>query len=196
MKKILRKIINIYYFIVNKINFKINNIDVYTNIRSNIRGILYIKNNGKCVISKEVRINSRYSANPIGGQEFCTMIIGENGNIFIDEGAAISNSTIVSNKEVYIGKNVFIGGDCKIYDTDFHSINLEDRIKEIDNNIKSKKVVIEDGAFIGTGSIILKGVKIGREAIIGAGSVVSKDIPSKQIWGGNPAKFLKNIDDK
>jgi len=40
--------------------------------------------------------------------------------------------------------------------------------------------------------IILKGVTIGNNVIIAAGSVISKDIPNNEIWGGNPAVFIKN----
>lgn len=52
-------------------------------------------------------------------------------------------------------------------------------------------VEIGEHAFIGTGSIITGNVKIGRGAIVGAGSVVTKDIPDYEIWGGNPARFIK-----
>lgn len=193
MKSILRKIVNIYYFVNNIIKFKIYKIQVKTDVFNNIRGILYIKNTGKIIIEKNVRINSRYSANPIGGQEYCTFVVGRQGVLSIDEGAAISNSTIVSNKEVYIGKDVYIGGDCKIYDTDFHSLKYEERILNNDPGVRSKEVKINKGAFIGTGTIILKGVSIGEEAVIGAGSVVTSDIPSKQIWAGNPARYIRDI---
>ena len=57
--------------------------------------------------------------------------------------------------------------------------------------MKSRPVVIGDNVFIGMDSIILKGVTVGNGAIIAAGSVVSKDIPENEIWGGNPARFIK-----
>jgi acetyltransferase-like isoleucine patch superfamily enzyme len=38
----------------------------------------------------------------------------------------------------------------------------------------------------------MKGVHIGDGAIIAAGSVVTKDVPPYEIWGGNPARFLKS----
>lgn len=53
------------------------------------------------------------------------------------------------------------------------------------------RVEIGEHAFIGTGSIITGNVKIGKGAIVGAGSVVTKDIPDYEIWGGNPARFIK-----
>ncbi|WP_103192495.1 acyltransferase [Formosa algae] len=49
---------------------------------------------------------------------------------------------------------------------------------------------------MGASSIILKGVTIGENSIIGAGSVVTKSVPCNEIWGGNPAKFIRKIDEE
>jgi acetyltransferase-like isoleucine patch superfamily enzyme len=51
---------------------------------------------------------------------------------------------------------------------------------------------IGKNCFIGVGTIILPGVKIGDEVIIGAGSVVTKDIPSNSVSVGNPARVIKS----
>ena len=59
--------------------------------------------------------------------------------------------------------------------------------------IKTKNIRIDDNVFIGGHSIILKGSSIGKNSIIGAGSVVSGEIPANEIWGGNPAKFIRSI---
>lgn len=53
-------------------------------------------------------------------------------------------------------------------------------------------IIIEDDVWIGYGSIILSGVKIRRGTIIAAGSVVTKDTEEYSIYGGNPAKKIKN----
>ena len=52
-------------------------------------------------------------------------------------------------------------------------------------------VVIGNDVWIGSGSTILSGIKIGDGAVIAASSVVVKDIPAYAIAGGNPAKVLK-----
>lgn len=52
-------------------------------------------------------------------------------------------------------------------------------------------ITIGEHAFIGSGTIITGEVTIGSSAIVGAGSVVTKSIPAGEVWGGNPAKFIK-----
>ena len=160
-----------------------------------INGLPYLRSPGICHFGANVIISSSLSANPIGGQPKTIIVVGPAGRLVIDDGARISNSTIFATKDIYIGKNVFIGAGCKIYDTDFHSLRLKERLQNNDPGIISEPVFISDGAFIGGHSIILKGVSIGEEAIVGAGSVVTKDIPSLQVWGGNPAKFIRCIAD-
>lgn len=98
-----------------------------------------------------------------------------------------------AKKHIKIGSNVRLGGNTCIYDTDFHSLNLEKRISANDDDIRSIDVEIKDGAFIGAHSIILKGVTIGENSIIGAGSVVAKNIPDNEVWAGNPVRFIKKI---
>jgi len=159
----------------------------------NINGIPYIRLYlpGKIVLENGVKLNSGIQANVIGGDEKLKLFV--NGELVIGEETGISNSTIVCMNKITIGKRVFIGGGAKIYDTDFHPIHYLDR-RENPNNIKTAPIFIDDDVFIGAHTIILKGTKIGKGSVIGAGSVVAKDIPPNQIWAGNPARFIRNLD--
>ena len=56
----------------------------------------------------------------------------------------------------------------------------------------NEKVVIEDDVWVGHGSIILSGVTIGKGSIIAAGSVVTGNVESYSIYGGNPARKIKD----
>lgn len=49
--------------------------------------------------------------------------------------------------------------------------------------------------FIGTDSIILPGIEIGSNVVIGAGSVVTKDVPPDTVFAGNPARFIRTLDE-
>lgn len=54
------------------------------------------------------------------------------------------------------------------------------------------KLTIGNDVWIGANTIILPSCKnIGNGAVIAAGSIVTKDIPQYEIWGGDPAKFIK-----
>lgn len=200
MRKIINKILKIvkknydtYLQFYIYIKLKYHKIDLNFSTAQNFYGIPYIENDGVFKIGKIWRINSRYSENPIGGNNYCSFVVRKGGYLSIGDGTGISNSAIYCSQRIDIGKNVFIGGDCKIYDTDFHSIRLKNRLNDKNDDGLTKPVVIGDGVFIGTGTIILKGVCVGSEAVIGAGSVVTKNIPPLEIWAGNPAKFIKKI---
>lgn len=54
-----------------------------------------------------------------------------------------------------------------------------------------KPIIIGHHCWIGTGAIVLQGVTIGDGAVVAAGAVVTKDVPSYEVWGGVPAKFIR-----
>ena len=56
------------------------------------------------------------------------------------------------------------------------------------------RTVIEDGAFIGSDTMLVAPVRIGRGAGTGAGSVVTKDVADGEQVAGVPAKRLKKSD--
>lgn len=144
-------------------------------------------------IGDNVKIWSKASVNPTSGFNQSSFRTEEKGNIQIGNNVGLSHVNITSYESVIIEDNVRIGSGVKIWDTDFHSLDYEDRINE-DRRIKSKPIRVCEGAFIGACSIILKGVTIGRHSIIGAGSVVTKDVPDGEIWAGNPAQFIRRIE--
>lgn len=75
--------------------------------------------------------------------------------------------------------------------------NYEDVTEPIvEQGFTVKTIIIEDGAWIGAGSIITAGVTIGKNAIVGAGSVVTKDVAPFTVVVGNPAKAIKEYDFK
>jgi maltose O-acetyltransferase len=55
-------------------------------------------------------------------------------------------------------------------------------------------ITIEDDAWLGTGSIIMPNITIGRGSVVGAASFVNRDVPPFTIVAGIPAKPLRKID--
>ena len=130
-------------------------------------------------------------------------IDGEQSRIYVAEGAKLkignnsgmTNTTIQCYQEIVIGDYVNIGAGCLIMDSNFHSTDWRDRMDRRKDTLMKRNapVHIGDVAFIGARSIICKGVTIGDHAMIAAGSVVVSDVPANEVWGGNPAKFIKTI---
>jgi acetyltransferase-like isoleucine patch superfamily enzyme len=153
---------------------------------------LHIHPQANIQIGKKLRLNSGPIQNPVAGSSRLVFWVERGATLSIGENVGISNSTIVCTKSIEIGNDVYIGGGCKIYDTDFHSINASDRLNSPDNSVEKRSIVVGDKAFIGGHSIVLKGVTIGSQSVIGAGSVVTKNVPANEIWAGNPAKKILN----
>jgi len=118
-----------------------------------------------------------------------------NASIKIGRDCGISGLTVCAAKSVEIGDECLIGANVTIADTDFHPIASRNRRhSDNENNIGVEPVVIGKNIFIGTGSFILKGVHIGNNSVIGAMSVVISDVSPDSIYAGNPARFIKKIE--
>lgn len=129
----------------------------------------------------------------------------EDAAVTIGKNTYIGSSNIICADKISIGNNILIAWGCTIIDHNSHSLSAGDRAKDISvmnkgkkdwSNVSKKPVKIEDNVWIGFNSIILKGVTVGKGAIVGAGSVVPKNVKPYTVVAGNPAKFIKNINEK
>lgn len=175
---------------------KINNISFDSGLKSTGIPKLYIHNRSNFKIGKNFKINNIAASNPIGRNAQCMFVVRENAFLYIGQNVGMSGVTIVCQKKITIKDNVKIGGNVCIYDTDFHSLDKNNRKNQVMDNANTirKDIFIDDNAFIGAHTTILKGVYIGKNSIIGACSVVTKRIPKNEIWAGNPAKFIRKIE--
>ena len=90
---------------------------------------------------------------------------------------------------ITIGKNVGIGPKVTIITSQHREEELDKPLIWCDQELE--EVIIEDDCDIGTGAIILPGVRIGKGSVVGAGAVVTKDVPPYTIVAGVPAKILR-----
>jgi acetyltransferase-like isoleucine patch superfamily enzyme len=154
--------------------------------------IVGIGKNGEIKFGKGLFLVNNQSFSTLGVARKCKFLAYENAEIVVGNRVAMSNAVIVAVKKIEIGDNVLIGGGVTIVDSDFHSLDSGDWFTERDGiNAKTRPVKIGNNVFIGMNSLIMKGVIVGDNSVIGAGSVVTTNVPSNQIWAGNPAKFIK-----
>ena len=97
---------------------------------------------------------------------------------------------IASN--VHFGNNILMAGSVHFIGKKDHTFEQPGRTIWQGVRGDNGTTIVGDDVWIGTGSIIMSGVTIGCGSIIAAGSVITKDIPECEIWGGNPAKKIRN----
>lgn len=205
-------ILSIFINIIHKVFCRINNNILEWLNKQSIKGYLirkgvrfhsdiefcgrtqfYIGNNADVRIGKGFSCHGGNATSE--GDRISLISVSPNAHLHIGNSVGISSCSIMAQHEIIIGDNVNIGAGSKIMDSNFHSLDWQDRLDR-KQDIRKKKtapIFIGDVVFIGTRCIICKGVSIGDHAIIAAGSVVVKDVPANEIWGGNPAKFIKKI---
>ncbi|TDL99951.1 MAG: acetyltransferase [Flavobacteriaceae bacterium] len=101
------------------------------------------------------------------------------GNI-ICKGVSLTTNIKIDDFAI-VNLNSTIGHDCVI--KDYCSIMPGVNV--------SGETTLEVGNYLGTGSTILQGIKIGKWATIGAGAVVIRDVPDFAVVVGNPGKIIK-----
>jgi acetyltransferase-like isoleucine patch superfamily enzyme len=158
-----------------------------------VRGPLrfYCHPNGRVRIGDDCRVQSGFAGNPVGGASRMAIWVGPGGSLDVGDRVGLSNSTIVCMDAVSIGDDVYLGGGSSVYDTNFHSMDAEQRSRPRNLGVRTAPVAIRRHAFVGGHTLVLKGVTIGEAAVVGAGSVVRASVPAGEVWAGNPAHRLR-----
>ncbi len=115
--------------------------------------------------------------------EKCVILMGAVINI----GAKIGENTMIDMNAV-VGARAEVGNNCHVGAGAVIAGVLEPPSKT--------PVKIGNNVLIGANSVILEGIQIGDNAIIGAGSVVTKDVLPNTVVVGNPARYLKDVNEE
>jgi maltose O-acetyltransferase len=105
-------------------------------------------------------------------------LISIGDHTFINYGTSIS-----AYQQVTIGRHCLLGHHLRIVDKNEHGREQPE----------AAPIEIDDHVWIGAHTIVLPGVRIGRNSAIGAGSVVTKDVPANCLAVGNPARVVRRI---
>jgi len=162
--------------------------------RVNFQGPVLLRTHGNEIeIGKETHFISAPAVNVVGLTNPTILDTQKGGRIVIGNSCGLSSPVISSKSSITIGDRVMVGGNVRIFDHDFHSLDSHCRGSATDmEGVRTRPVFIDDDAFIGTNAIILKGSHIGKRAIVAAGSVVfGLNVPDDALVKGNPAQVVR-----
>lgn len=183
-----------WYKMWNPVKFKALGIHVgkHSSMMNNID--VRVAPNAQINIGEHFTALSGDSLNALCRNTHLCLKVEDGASLTIGSWTGISGGCIWVSKSVSIGNHVNIGANCLIIDGDIHNLDWKKRRLGATQQIPYLKgnVIIEDDAWIGANSIILKGVVIGKRSVIGAGSIVTHSIPSDCIAAGNPCKIIRS----
>ena len=106
-------------------------------------------------------------------------VVGANckiqSHVFICEGVEIQDNVFVSHGVLFINDK-------------FPRATTEEGVLQTGEDWRLERTVVESGASLGSGAVILGGVRIGARALVGAGAVVTRDVAPGETVVGNPAR--------
>jgi len=153
-----------------------------------IERIPYIRGKGSIVLGNKVYISGKVDVGFARRPEWEPRLTVGDGS-FIGHGCTFGIS-----REISIGRNCLLAGNVRMMDSDGHPVDAD--LRHAGKHVAAadiSPIVIEDGAWVGSGVIILKGVRIGQNAVVGAGSVVTRDVEANTIAAGNPARAIRKL---
>lgn len=106
-------------------------------------------------------------------------------NVLAMAGVVITSNAVIGN-HVCLLPNTVVHHDSQVGDWSLIGSNVA-----IAGN-----VVIGENCYIGSGSSLRNGIQIGDRALIGLGSTVIQDVPADTVVAGNPARVLRNTEDR
>lgn len=192
MKKIKGKLIAFKNSIIHRIISLVENIELDKTVAFKNYPHILIHPRAKVFIGKNTLLNSSNTGYHLNMHSKCKIYADrENAHIEIGENCRIHGTCIHAYNYIKIGNNCLIAANTQIIDGNGHQLCMDHPENRLTLSDEGREIIIEDNVWIGANTIILGGTHIGQGAVISAGSVVKGNIPPKSIYGGNPAKLIK-----
>lgn len=156
---------------------------------------LYFKSSMRLLCTKKFKyFGEGAEFRPGAYAEACSKISIGN-HVVIRPGTFLFADPTEGGGEILIEDKVLIGSGVHFYTNNhkFSDINVPIFDQGYLEPKFSDSIVLRKGCWIGASTIILPGVEIGENSVIGAGTVVTKSVPPKVVFAGNPGKIIRNL---
>ncbi len=150
--------------------------------RPRVYGKPQVRNGGTLVVGERVQIFSTVATTELVVGEGATLKIG-------DQCLVMDGSTISALGSVEIGDRCLFGRHTQILDSAFHHVEPDRRLE----SPPPDPIVIGTNVWLASRVTVLPGVTIGDGAAVAAGAVVAGDVPAKTLFGGVPARKIRDL---
>ncbi len=120
------------------------------------------------------------------------IIVDAGASVIIDNAFIGRNCVITAKSSIHIHKGSLLAEMVVVRDQD-HMLDVSEETGQREG-FSTASIEIGENVWIASKATILKGVSIGNSSVVAASSVINKSIPPKQVWGGLPGRFLKNVE--
>lgn len=126
--------------------------------------------------------------------EACSKISIGN-NVVIRPGTFLFADPTDGGGGIVIEDKVLIGAGVHFYTNNHEFSDASKAIYEqgYPSTTETDSIILRTGCWIGAGVIILPGVEVGENAVIGAGTVVTKSVPPRVVFAGNPGRIIRGL---
>lgn len=133
------------------------------------------------------------------------LVFRHGGRIRIGEWCFVGHESYLwSAAAITVGNRCLISHNVNVHDTDGHSLDARTRHQQFRAiatvghpvnapDVGAAPIIIEDDAWLGYGSSLLKGVRVGEGAIVAAAAVVTRDVAPWTVVAGNPARIVREL---
>jgi maltose O-acetyltransferase len=140
--------------------------------------LLWVQAGGTLTLGEEVWLRTEHGENRLTVFPGARMELGD--RVFLN------GAMLHAKREIRVGNDSMIGFGARVFDSDLHPIDL-------DTPERIEPVTIGERVWIGSDVTVARGVRIGDDVVVGARSVVTRDLPSRVVAVGAPAKPVREI---
>ena len=121
------------------------------------------------------------------------LVHGNKARLHIHPSAVVNNALFnVGSGDITVGENAFFGHNVSVL-TGTHDITKFGRERMFAIPRTGRDIVIEEGAWVASNSLVLGPCRIGAHAVVGGGSLVLGDVEPYTVVAGAPARVLRTI---
>ena len=140
--------------------------------------LFWIQRNAVLELGARAWLRTEYGDNQLTAFPGARIVVGDD--------ALLNGAMLHAKQSITIGSDARLAFGVRILDADLHDLDAEtpERIAPVQ---------IGDRVWLGANVLVLRGVRIGDDVVVGAGSVVTRDLPSRCLAVGSPARPVRAI---